>query len=203
MARALRALCRAKWGKETSIVLKTLGVAALVALAATGASAATLYATGANIVVDGPRGTENDRDDITNAFGEADGAFFELGRFATVDFTFGQDFRGPGNIVEVTFGDVASFPESVDVFGLQDGGDPVFLATIGNLDAEDEDGATFAFNGIYDTLRLVDTSLAPNGLLRGGFDVDSIAVAAIPLPAAGLLLLGALGALGLARRRAA
>ncbi|MGX0978396.1 hypothetical protein ACSSVY_004136 [Roseovarius sp. MBR-51] len=68
----------------------------------------------------------------------------------------------------------------------------------------------FTFDGIFDTVRLTDLTLAlfggnPSNLstqaATGGFDVDAISVSAVPLPAAGFLLVGALGGLAALRRR--
>ena len=55
-------------------------------------------------------------------------------------------------------------------------------------------------------MRLTDITLTlpptnGNAGPTGGFDVASISVSAIPLPAGGLLLIGALGGLALLRRR--
>lgn len=189
--------------------MKTIaaGLLALAAsLASVPAQAATIrYADAASIVVDGPRGTSNGRADITASLGStlsAPGApsFFELGYGAIVDFTFGGLFRDFVNISEVTFGKVASLPESV-IVQLGRGGVFTTLATLSNLDSQGAAGATLTFAGRFDTVRLIDTS--PVRGRTGGFDVDRIAVAAVPLPAGGMLLLGALGALALGRRRRA
>ncbi|MGV8954169.1 MAG: VPLPA-CTERM sorting domain-containing protein, partial [Cypionkella sp.] len=61
----------------------------------------------------------------------------------------------------------------------------------------------FTFTGVFDSLKVVDTSPKVGG--RDGFDIDSISVtpATIPLPAGGLLLLGALGGVAALRRRKA
>ena len=182
--------------------LRTTAIAAaLVAGSTVGASAVPIYATGATIVVDGPRGTANDRGNIANALGESLGDFFELGIGAVVDFTFGKPFVAPGNIVEVTFGSLTRFPESVQVQG-GSGGVFTDLATLSNVGAQAPEGASFSFAGVYDTLRLIDTT-TQRGSRPGGFDVDRISVSAIPLPATGAALLGGLGALLLLRRRLA
>jgi hypothetical protein len=54
-------------------------------------------------------------------------------------------------------------------------------------------------NAVYNRLRLVDNSPVVAG--RDGWDIDAISVAAVPLPAAGLLLLAGLGGLAAFRRR--
>lgn len=178
-------------------------VAAVVAGSTLGANAATvLYATDAAVVVDGPRGTANDRTNIGNALGSTVGDFFELGYGGVVDFTFGKLFTGPGHVVEVTFSVPPRFPESVQI---QAGRKGVFtdVAIVTNAQAQFVPGASFDLSGAYDTLRLIDTSPVRANAPTGGFDVDTISVAAVPLPAAGLMLLGALGGLALFGRRKA
>lgn len=180
---------------------KTVAIAALLAAgSAAGASAATLYATDATIVTDGPRGTANDRANLANTYGEGIGDFFELGFGGVVDFTFGRLFTGAGSLVEVTFGDASKFPETARI---QAGRKGVFtdVATVLNGEAQPPVGALFNLTGIYDTLRVIDET-AVRGK-TGGFDVDRISVSAVPVPAAGALLLGALALFGLVRRRAA
>ncbi|MGR3540215.1 MAG: VPLPA-CTERM sorting domain-containing protein [Hasllibacter sp.] len=179
-------------------MLKTLIATAAIAMLPAVAGAATIFATDATIEQDGPRGTANDRDNINNALGETDGTFFELGLGGIVDFTFGQLFTGPGNVVEVTFGNPAGFPESADILlGFE--GVFTFLTSVPNIGAQGPGGATFDFSGTFDTVRFVDTT--QTNARTGGFDIDSVSVAAVPLPAGGLLLLGALGGLGFMRRR--
>ena len=59
-----------------------------------------------------------------------------------------------------------------------------------------------SFSGIFDTLRIIDTSPVILGRGRDGFDIDSVSVSPVPLPAAGVLLAGALaGVAGLRRVR--
>ena len=165
--------------------LRTTAIAAaLVAGSAVGASAAPVYATDATIVVDGPRGTNNDRADPSNALGSSLGDFFELGFGAVVDFSFDRFFTGPGSIVEVSFS--ADGPlEQVLIQGGR-GGAFTDIATITNKvpGAQTAEGAQFLFAGAFNTLRLIDQT-PTGGRLAGGFDVDRISVSAIPVPAAG------------------
>lgn len=179
--------------------LKTTAAAATLVLgSAAGAQAATVFATEATIIQDGPRGTNSDRDNIENALGDSLGDFFELGYGAVVDFKFGRNFTGEGNIVEVTRSSPPPFIESVLIEGGLRG---VFteIGTVDNTGPIGGEGVTFAFSGNFDTLRLTDTS--PQTRAFGGFDVDRVAVSPIPLPAAGFGLLAGLGALTLLRRR--
>ncbi|TNC70689.1 VPLPA-CTERM sorting domain-containing protein [Rubellimicrobium roseum] len=124
-----------------------------------------------------------------------------MGYGAIVDFTFGPEshslFTGFLKISEVTFNNRAtSALESVDVWGGRKG---VFvkLGTLTNRAAVGE----LALDGVFDTLRLADTTFVPRGSSSGGYDVDQIAVAAVPVPAAGFLLLSGLAGFSVLRRR--
>ena len=149
------------------------------------------------------RGTANDRDNPLNALGATDGDFFEIGYATEVILTFGTLFSGSGAITEVTFGDAAAWPETVAIFvGMLGGSDwnPVDPTVISNADAQGPDGFTFTFDGVFDAVRIADlTGVEVGG--TGGFDIDSVRVAPIPLPAGGVLLLGALGGLAALRRK--
>lgn len=200
----------------TTIGAGTLAITAALALTPMKADAATIYATSADIIVDGPRGTSNDRANINNAFGKADGAFFELGYDAVVEFQFGdptgQRFFGPGSLIEITFNNDPNWKEAVRIEVGMKGDETSFktaepnpfvnISTFGN--------PIFSFKGIFDTVRLTDMTKkvfggdftnASTKPSTGGFDVDSISVSAVPLPAAGFLLVGALGGLAALRRR--
>lgn len=191
---------------------KTLVTAAIVALSPFAVSAATVVPGGTATVglggTDGGfatsitfdeaarRGTSNDRDNALNALGATDGEFFEIGLRSTVDLTFGTLFTGSGSIVEVTFGrSPSSALETAEVrAGLN--GTFTLIGTISN--ALETSTVTFGA-GVFDTLRLTDTT--STNATTGGFDIDSVNVSAVPLPAAGLLLIGALGGLMGMRRR--
>ena len=193
---------------------KIIKIAALIVagMAASTASAATVgpggfdggYAT--SITYDDTltgRTTSNDRDNPLNSLGATNGTFFELLIGETVDFTFGSDFVSPGSIVEVTFGSVANFFESVNIFAGNAGDISSFVAIdqnpLGNGGAQGPTGATFTFSGgPFDTLRITALQ-SPNGV--NGFDIDSIRVSAVPLPAGALLLMSGLVGLPLLRRR--
>ncbi len=174
------------------------------------AAAATIKPTGATIVTNGPRGTANDRDDITNAFDNDVSSFFELGYDAVVDFTFGALFKGPGHVIEIT-GLNKFDPGWVEAVKIEVGRNGVFTTAAPNpyYNTDANNKVAFTFSGIFDTVRLTDVTLAYGSASAkagstGGFDVADISVSAVPVPAAGFLLLGALGGLaGLRRRRMA
>ena len=156
------------------------------------------------------RGTANDRDDATNAFGAADGAFFEIGLNGYVDFHFDPSFISPGGVIEITFGDRGGFPEFATVkVGNKGDADEDFVAIDNNPISNENVTNIFTFaGGPFDTVRL---SSADGTTVRqcgpsdarydcGGFDVDAITVNAVPLPAAGWMLIAGLGGLGAMRR---
>ncbi len=191
------------------------GAAALVALLASGANAA-IVEFGSNAFDDGwasfiryddaaLRGTDDDRDNPANALGSDASDFFEIGFGSTVDLKFGSAFTSPGTLIEVTNGNVAGWPESVDILVGNDG-DPGSFFKVGSLDntAAQNPGGQFTFaGGPFDTVRLIDTSSspAPNGSTEGGWDIAAVRVSAVPVPAAMPLLLAGVGALGIAARR--
>lgn len=168
--------------------------AAAAALFAVNAEAATIYATGVTWTNNGTVGSANNRNNPLNALGAPDGKFLAIGLLGTADFTFGQTFTGPGVTYEITFGNRAGYPESANVLAGRNGQ----FVQVGTVNNQSGAGSVFQFTGVFDTLRLVDTSGRPS---TDGFDVDAVGVSAVPLPAAGLLLAGALGGLGLSRRK--
>jgi hypothetical protein len=207
-------------GLVSNILSKTgvgvLAITAALTLTPMKADAATIHATSADIIVDGPRGTANNRDEISNAFGAADGAFFELGYDAVVEFQFGtptgQRFFGPGSLIEITFNNDPNWKEAVRIEVGIKGNESSFVTAQPNPFKNTETFANpvFTFDGIFDTVRLTDLTLALFGgdpsnrstqAATGGFDLDAISVSAVPLPAAGFLLVGALGGLAALRRR--
>lgn len=196
------AVCMGKY-QEMSMYMKTLATAAVLGLATTGAaSAATLYATTV-LFADGT-GQPADRDDPNDALGAPDGAFYEIGENGRLDLGFGQPFTGPSSTIEITFGNRAAFDEDTMLFGLDGLGGETLLASFTNDDAVGNT-ITVNFDGIYTALSFRDYSVTgpDTGRRVNGIDIDSVSVSTIPVPAAGLLLAGALGALGLARRRKA
>jgi hypothetical protein len=187
-------------------LVKTSAMGAVAAVALTlstaGAQATPVaYASGSSDVVLGTNaGTIPARADIANAYGATDGKFYSLGLGGSAVFTFlpAVGFRSPGAVVEVTNGNRDGHKESMDLYGVL-GGIETYIGSVTNTMAT----AVFTFMGKFDSLKVVDTSVVVAG--RDGFDIDSISVtpATIPLPAGGLLLLGALGGVAALRRRKA
>ena len=108
-------------------------------------------------------------------------------------------------MIEVTNGIRTTYTETAEVWGGTgfDGTNllgAMLLGSITNINPT----ATVLFGGIYSFLMIVDTSTG--GSDRDGFDINSISVAAVPLPA-GIALLGAglagLGVMGWRKKRSA
>lgn len=205
--------------------LTGLGIAAAMSLAPLAASAATStvgpggfdggYATTITFEDDNTvarRGDAGGRDNPLNALGAPDGNFFEMGFGQSVSLTFGTLFEASTTIFEVTFGSAAAFPESVNVSVALGMGPAQMAGTVNNVDAQGGDSISLAgLMGPFDTVILTDTSPLSSNFQSdalgplGGFDIDSVKVAPIsevPLPASGLLLVGAIaGAAAFGRRK--
>ena len=195
-------------------VCKTLVAGALALTLGTGvANAVTVHATsitvGATTVTTATSTTT--RSDLGNALGASDayqsgnvyGGFYSLGIGGSAVFGFGTNFGAPGSVVEVTAGSRSGHPESllVEAFNVLTS----MWENLGTINNQGPTGLTLAVTlnlapgAAYSQLRLTDTSPFVEG--RDGWDVDSISVSAVPLPAAGFLLIGALGGLAALRRR--
>ncbi len=140
-----------------------------------------------------------------------DDDFFSLGLGGTLVIGFDPAFTGPAVAVEITNGRASSsHDEAAEVYGSVDGVTFDLLGTIDNQVGAATGGrgtrSTLAFTQAYSFLGFRDVSRERFAGTRSqdGFDLDAISVAAIPLPAPALMLLGSLGGLGAmrARRRA-
>jgi hypothetical protein len=137
---------------------------------------------------------------LSNALGAPDGKFLSLGFLGEAAFSFGQQFTLPGAVFEITYGNRTNYLESVDVYAGYEG---VFSFVVSLTNSAD--GAlSFNYSGVFDQLKFADTS--PRASERDGFDIDAVSVTTlaptpVPLPAGGLMLLAALGAVGMLGRR--
>ncbi|MBE9636307.1 VPLPA-CTERM sorting domain-containing protein [Salipiger pacificus] len=122
-------------------------------------------------------------------------------------FEIAPAFTGSAMIFEVT--NPSNHYEAAQVFvsSALNWAEAQFMGTVDNGDGGNSTPTTTVniTGGPWSYLWLIDFS---RGLYNttasvDGFDVDSIKLSPVPLPAGGLLLMGALGAFGFARRRKA
>lgn len=176
-------------------ILPALFLGAMLAGAAQTGHAAPLYADNVVSFTQGPvERVVAGRNDPMAALGAEDGKFVSLGFGGSLILTFGQPFRAIGQIIEVTFNDRSKHKESADVYA----GDGVTWTLIASV--KNHLSTSFSAAGIFTHLKIVDTSDA-KGATFDGFDIDAVSVSPVPVPAAGLLLGGALFGLGALRRR--
>jgi hypothetical protein len=189
---------------------KTLLAGAALAVTATAGNAAVFYAD--EVIVEDP-GTctgsvtacnLNDRNNTDNAKGPTDGLFYSLGLGGSAVFGFAQDVFPGGTIsaFEITFNRNSDHDEAAEVYTLDSAFNVVqSLGTV--LNSPNGVGSVYA-SMAFSYIRLVDvteTFFAGMSSSYDGYDVDSISVAPIPLPAAGTLLLAGLGGFAALRRR--
>lgn len=144
-----------------------------------------------------------DRSDPNAVIGAADGIFYSLGLGGNLVLDFGEQVGSPGMVTEVTFR-LEGYIEKMEIY-VSSTLDflAAAVATVSNQSAGLPGGAVVTFSSDpFRYVKLVDIS--PVGKpweKRDGFDVDSISFSPVPVPAAGLLLGGALFGLGALRRR--
>lgn len=142
-----------------------------------------------------------DRSDPNAVIGAADGIFYSLGLGGNLVLDFGEQVGSPGMVTEVTFR-LEGYIEKMEIY-VSSTLDflAAAVATVSNQSAGLPGGAVVTFSSDpFRYVKLVDISPVVKG--RDGFDVDSISFSPVPVPAAGLLLGGALFGLGALRRRA-
>lgn len=190
--------------------LKTLLAGAALAVTASAGNAAVFYADEV-IVEDAGNCTgsvaacnADDRNNTDNATGATDGLFYSLGLGGAAVFGFAKDMFPGGTVstFEITFNRNGDHDEAAQVYTLDSAFNVVqSLGTVVN--SPDGGGSVYA-SMAFSYIRLVDVTETFFGGLSSsfdGYDVDSVGVAPIPLPAAGVLLLAGLGGLAAVRRR--
>ena len=189
--------------------MKTILAGAALALSASAGNAAVLYA---DQVIDADYGTctgsaadcsSNDRLNQNNALGMTDGAFYALGFGGSMILGFAQNLFPAGTVstMEITFNRMIGHDEAVQIITLDS--DQNEVEDLG-VAVNNPDGSTSQIANLpFSYIKLVDVtkSVFPNTTSFDGYDVDSVAVAPVPLPAAGAMLLAGLGGLAMVRRR--
>ena len=204
-------------------ILKVLSAGGVLALSVGAANAATYYAT--DVIASDPGFCDTTRDggacskpsryNPNNAKGAPDGRFYSLGLTTynddgsvddegSITLGFGTTFptQQDVGVWEVTYNisPTSRHREAVDVYAIM-GGVETLLGRLTNLNGG---GKVLAGMG-FEYIKLVDATLNEFGRSGttsfDGFDVDSVSVAPVPLPAAGLMLLAGLGGFGVMRRR--
>lgn len=173
-----------------------LGIVAAAGMAGM-ASAATVYPV--SVVSVDTNGTvlSDGRSDPAAAWDGDTSTFYTLGLGGSIVLDFGYAVGSPGSITEITY-NTSGYYEAVSVYvsNTLDFSDPAVAYVTNQGDTTST--ISFETEG-FRYLLLVDDS--SRGYNRDGFDLAEISFSPVPVPAAGLLLGGALLGLGAARRR--
>lgn len=144
----------------------------------------------------------DDRLNKSNALGATNGTFYSLGLGGSMVLGFARSMFPAGTVstFEITFNRLVGHDEAVEISTLDSMGN--LVENLGIVD--NTPGAASKFASLpFSYIRLLDVTSAvfPTSTSFDGYDVDSVGVAPIPLPAAGVLLLAGLGGLAAVRRR--
>lgn len=192
--------------------LKTLLAGAAFVASAAGANAATFVAdsvisreVGA-CTASAAQCASNDRMNVNNAVDGSLDSFYSLGLGGEIVLGFSNLVTAASNTItafEVTFQPKGNHREAADVFAVLNGVG-TFVGTIFNTGSEGSvNPSSVTTNMTFDSIRLVDVTRREfaNSTSFDGFDIAKVSVAAVPLPAAGLMLMAGLGGLAALRRR--
>lgn len=192
---------------------KTLIASAFLVAAAGTASAATIYADSVVDHVQGSctdgglspvngNGCAVDRSDPLSATGAPDGSFFSLGDGGHIELGFADApfANGVGSVYEITNNRTSDHDEAAEVFA----GFMGVYTSLGIITNDLAMNSVLLF-GNFDTIKIVDVTQSHFGTTTSfdGFDVDSVGISAVPLPATALMLLMGLGGFAAVRRKKA
>lgn len=150
--------------------------------------------------------TSNGRDNLNNLIDDDKATFYSLGLGGEVTLGFGRDFgAGTASVYEITFTRPTNgnrHYEAVELYALDAGKNEIgYSKIVTNIDGS----ASFKINSGFTYLKLKDVTLSYDWGVStrsfDGFDVGMVSIAAVPVPAAGGLLLAGLGGLAALRRR--
>ncbi|MEI4488237.1 VPLPA-CTERM sorting domain-containing protein [Frigidibacter sp. MR17.14] len=188
----------------------TLAAAGLAAVIAGGAAEAATIAPSVTYW----SGTEVDgsvRSDTDNVNDGDTTDFLSLGLGGFAVFHVPGMFTGPSAVVEVTFNlidpKLGPYTEAAQLYGGYsfDGSTLAGFTKLGDVitNAEAVGGAIVNFTGTYSWLAILDVtkSVFPKSPSNDGFDLASITVAPVPLPAGAVLMASGLAGLAALRRR--
>lgn len=179
---------------ERNMLKKVVTAALIAAASAASANAAVIYAS--DVVSANQKGfVAPARSNTASALGEADGKFYSLGFGGSIVLSFSTAVRGFGTVTEVTNLPRDTYVESAIFSVSMDGVSWTTLGEYSNQVSSLYSASPFLY------LKVVDTSPVIAGHGRDGYDIDSIGFAPVPVPAAGLLLIGGLAGLGIMKRR--
>lgn len=181
---------------ERNMLKKVVTAALIAAASAASANAAVIYASSV-VSADQPGTVLPSRSNPASAFGAADGKFYSLGLGGSIVLGFSSYVGGKGTVTEITNLPRNSYIESAIFSVSLDGNSWTTLGEYSNKVTSLYSAGPFLY------LKVEDTS--PVVARRDGYDIDSIGfeqyVAPVPVPAAGLLLIGGLAGLGMMKRR--
>jgi hypothetical protein len=200
-----------------------VAVCGLCAGAASALNVTAVNPTYAVTAIDGSvttTGTKEEvRGDLDHLFDGSAGNFYSLGQGGKLTLDYTPDtLLPPASVVEVTFGTnggldpSSSMVETADLYFGDSLGNIIFAATLSNTPSGFVVGSGFTGSAVagattttftigftqtnFTQIQLWDTSATEDG-----FDVGEINVNVVPLPAAGWMLLGAAGLVGVMKRR--